>query len=253
MNGQPEDLRRLRVAACVPVELQRPRFRSLEIFGELADRAFEPVPEGFKQIQPWCRWQGLSQYLDCLAVADRAARQLPTGKALDLTHVTPGRFYSVGIIFFTQALIDNVAVWLCDAASLPVGGGDRHFLSSRFKRELVRKLPPARAEFDRRHAFVAETNRYRQVWIHTISGGAIPTSDVNPFEQPESAQKFLGVPLNPAIQPDQENYLIRAEECARKNEGRHLDPIGVFTERVFEQARDFCLGWLRLALDHIAG
>ncbi len=236
----------------MPVELQRRGLSSLEIFAELADRAFEPEREGFKQVQPWCRWQGLSQYLDCVAFADRAARELPTGQLLDLTHVTPGRFYSVGIIFFTQALIDNVAVWLCDAASLPVSGGDRHFLSTRLIRELIRKLPPARAELERHSAFVAETNRYRQVWIHTISGGAIPTSNLNPFEQhPGSAQKFLGVPLDPAIQPDQGNYLKRAEECAMKNDGRYLDQIGSFTERLFEGTKQFYLGWLRLALDHI--
>jgi hypothetical protein len=251
MGHRDEDLKKLRIAPFVPVELQHRGFMNLEIFMDLAERAFEPVPEGVKQVQPWCRWQGLSQYLDCVAFADRAARELPTGSTLDLTHITPGRFYSVGIVFFAQALIDNVAVWLCDAVSLPVGGGDRHFLSSRFTRDLVRKLPPAHVELEKHRAFVAETNRYWQVWIHTISGGAIPTSDGNPFQHPETERRILGVPLDPAIQPDQENYRKRAEECARKNDGRYLDEIGNFTSHVFQATSDFYLGWLRLALDHI--
>src|SRR4051794_23684899 len=108
MGHTDKDLKELRVAPLVPVELQRRGFMNLEIFKDLADRAFDPIPGGVKQVQPWCRWQGLSQYLDCVAFADRAARELPAGSALDLTHITPGRFYSVGIVFFTQALIDNV-------------------------------------------------------------------------------------------------------------------------------------------------
>jgi hypothetical protein len=251
MGDPDEGLERCRTALFVPIELQRRGFMNRVVFTDLAERAFEPVPKGVKQVQPWCRWQGLSQYLDCVAFADRAAREIPTGSALDLTHITPGRFYSVAIVLFTQALIDNLAVWLCDAVSLPVAGGDRHFLSSRFTRELVRKLPPAHAELEKHRAFVAETNRYRQVWIHTISGGAIPTSDVDPFQHPETARKFLGVPLDPAIQPDQENYRKRAEECAGKNSGRYLYEIGDFTNRVFAAASEFYLGWLRLALDHI--
>jgi len=244
MDNSDEDLKKFH-ALFIPVELQRRGYLNLKIFMDLTERAFEPVPEGVKQVQPWCRWQGLSQYLDCVAFADRA------GSALELKHVTPGRFYSAGTVFFTQALIDNIALWLCDAVSLPVGGGDRHFLSKRFTTELVRKLPPAGAELEKHRAFVTETNGYRQVWIHTISGGAIPTSDVNPFQHPETDQKFLGVPLDPAIQPDQENYLKRAEECARRNDGHYLEEIGNFTSRVFAATSYFYLGWLRLALDHI--
>jgi len=195
MGSQDEQLNGLRIALFVPVELQRRGFLKRQIFLDLAARAFESVPQGVRQIQPWCRWQGLSQYLDCVAFADRSARELPGASALDLQHVTPGRFYSVSIIFFAQALIDNVAVWPCEAISLPVAGGARHFLSVPFRRELARKLPPAGAELAKHDTFLEEINKYRQVWIHTISGGAIPTSDVSPFEYPENARKFLGVPL----------------------------------------------------------
>lgn len=76
-------------------------------------------------------------------------------------------------------------------------------------------------------------------------------SDESPFQHPETVKKFLGVPLDPMIQPDQENYRKRADEFSRKNGGRCLDEIGNFTSRVFNGGRDFYLGWLRLALDHI--
>jgi len=150
-----------------------------------------------------------------------------------------------------QALIDNVAVWLCDAMPLSVSGGERHFLSVPFMRELRRKQPTADEEFGKHRGFIEEVNQYRQVWIHTISGGAIPTSDIDPFANPETAQRFLGVPLDPAIQPDQENYRKRVEQCAKRNDGRYLYRIENFTSRTFEGASAFYLGWLRFAQDHV--
>jgi hypothetical protein len=250
MAPQDEMRKFVRVALFVPVELQRRGYQRHQIFQELSDRAFEPIPQGVRQIQPWCRWQGLSQYLDCIAFADRSAREIPADRALGLEHVTPGRFCSVGAIFFAQALADNVAVWLCDAMNLPIDGGERNFRFKPFRRELKIKEPASAEQLLKHQAFIDEINRYRQVWIHTISGGAIPSSDVDPFQNP-NAKKFLGVPLDPAIQPDQSNYLKRAEQCAKRNNGRYLEEIGVFTERVFRGASEFYLGWLRFALDYI--
>jgi hypothetical protein len=167
------------VALIVPVELQRRGFQNQQIFKDLANRSFETKgPSTIQQIQPWCRWQGLSQYLDCLAFADRSAKELPTGNSLSIVHVTPGRFYSVSLIFITQALIDNIAVWLCDAMKLSVKGGARNFFSSSFKEQIIGKYPTATAEFAKHEAFIKEINNYRQIWIHTISGGAIPFSNI---------------------------------------------------------------------------
>jgi hypothetical protein len=171
---------------------------------------------------------------------------------LSLGHVTPGRFYSVSIVFLTQALFDNVAVWLCDAMSLPVAGGKRKFRSDQFKRELKRKQPVAAEGLAQHDDFVEAINKYRQVWIHQISGGAIPTADCSPFVNPESARKFLGVPRDPAIQPHQDSYKKRVEECAKQNDGEYLQEIGGFTGWVFEEAVVFYLSWLRFALDYVS-
>jgi hypothetical protein len=252
MSAEDENLDKLRIALFVPPELQRRGFQNRQIFSDLAACAFEPLPRGLKQIQPWCRWQGLSQYLDCVAFADRSAKEIPTDSALSLEHVTQGRFYSVSIVFFTQALFDNVAVWLCGAMALPISGGDRHFLASPFTEALTRKRAVAAEELSKHDAFVKYVNKYRQVWVHTISGGAIAISDRNPFQYPDSARKFLGVPRDPAIQPDQDSYMKRVEKCAKQNNGEYLNEIGDFTGRVFEGAAAFYLGWLRFALDHVS-
>jgi hypothetical protein len=135
---------------------------------------------------------------------------------------------------------------------LSVSGGERHFLSNLFKRELARKQPAATEELEKHDAFLREINKYRQVWIHTISGGAIPFSDVSPFEQPDRAQKTLAVPLDPVIQPDQENWTERAKQCAKENNGQCVYEIGDFTGRVFDRAVEFYCGWLRFALDHVS-
>jgi len=233
----------------VPVELQRRGFQHKPIFAELAGRGFALVNAGAVLVQPWCRWHGISTYLDCVAYADRSARSLPQGKDLNLTHVTPGRFYSAAIVFFAQAMLDNIAVWLCDALPLSVKGGDRHFLSSQFTRELKKKQGSSHALLEKHKAFVKEVNTYRQVWIHTLAGGAMPITDTNPFINPGTDDKFLRVPIDPAIQIGDENYQERIGQCAARNGGRYLYEISEFTGRIFESASTFYLDWLRFALD----
>ena len=251
MSLSDDEGRRLRIAHFVPVELQRLGFQHNAIFSELADRGLKPITDGARQVQPWCRWRGTSTYLDCVAFADRSAKAIPTGKDLNLEHVTPGQFYSASVIFFGQALLDNIAVWLCEALPLSVRGGERHFLSTQFKRELKKREPSSAGIIAAHEPFVKEVNTYRQVWIHSLAGGAMPISDISPFENPETANKYLGVPIEPAINFDQKNYLKRIEQCAMRHAGHYLYRIGDFTGRIFNAASVFYLDWLRFALDHI--
>lgn len=235
----------------VPAELQRRRFQENPLFAGLANRAFKPMRDGVQLAQPWSSWRGISTYLACAAFADRSAQTLPRGKDLNLEHVTPGQFYSAGVIFFSQAMMDNIADWLSDALPLSVKGGDRNFLEKTFTRELKFRFPASSALLSAHDPFLNELNRYRQVWIHTLAGGAIPVADDDPFSSPESASKFLGVPIDPAINPDEESYAKRAEQCAAKNAGRYLYEIGEFTSRIFEGATRVYCDWLRFALDSI--
>jgi hypothetical protein len=252
MIASDADNNRLRISYFVPVELQRRGFHQNPAFSELAQRAFQSVDTGKIQlVHPWCRWHGLSTYLDCVAYAERSAKTIPNGRDLTLEHVTPGQFYSASIIVFAQALTDNIAVWLCDALSLPVRGGERHFLSSQFQRELKKKEPSSAAVLTAHQLFVKEVNAYRQVWIHTIAGGALPTAAVNPFEQPQTDDKFLGIPIDPAIHPDEKNYLKRVEACASAHDGQYLYKIGDFATRIFNGASEFYLDWLRFSLQYI--
>ena len=145
-------------------------------------------------------------------------------------------------------MLDNIAVWLCDALPLSVKGGDRHFHSNQFTREL-KKHESSKARLDVHRAFVKEVNNYRQVWIHTLAGGAMPIAETNPFIDPSAADKFLGVPIDPAIHFSEENYRKRIEQCAAKNGGKYSYEIGEFTGRIFESASAFYLDWLRFALD----
>lgn len=209
------------------------------------------MPDGAQQVQPWCRWRGISTYLDCVAFADRSANGLPRGKDLKLEHVTSGQFYSAGIIFFLQALIDNIADWLSNALPLPIKGGERSFSSTQFRRELKKRFPSALALLEAKHAFIEEVNSYRQVWIHTLAGGAMPVADSDPFACPESANKSLSVPFDPAINVDEKSYAKRVQQCAMKNDGRYLYEIGDFTSRMFDGGSKFYLDWLRFALDNV--
>jgi hypothetical protein len=110
-------------------------------------------------------------------------------------------------------------VWLCDDLPLPVRGGERHFLSSQFSRELKKKEHSSTVVLAAYELFIKEVNAYRQVWVHTLTGGALPRADVNPFEYPQTADRYK---------------------------------IGDFTARIFDGASAFYLDWLQFALRQIA-
>lgn len=230
-----------RASVFVPVELQERGFLKNPIFRELNKRAFVRAHGGIRLAQPWIRWQGFSAYLDCIAYADRAARELPTGRGLNLSHVTPGRLYSVSSVFLAQALADNLAVWLCYALPLPVGGVDRRFQAKRFQDELVRKVPAARALLERHAAFLQEIEQYRQAWAHTMAGGALPFSDLGASADVDEPSMMLGVPADLSWETGGEGLGV----------GPAPFPLGEFTARVFEGAAGFFLTWLRFALDHV--
>lgn len=244
MEHSEEALGGQRASVFVPVELQERGFLKNPIFRELNRRAYVRAHGGIRLAQPWIRWQGFSAYLDCIAYADRAARALPTGRGLTLSHVTPGRLYSVSSVFLAQALADNLAVWLCHALPLPVGGEDRRFHSRRFQEELIRKAPGAGALLERHAGFLAEIESYRQAWAHTMAGGALPFSDLGERESPDPTSMMLGVPADPSLE-------LPGEEPEGVGVSSERYPLGEFTARVFDGAAGFFLTWLRFALDHV--
>src|SRR5688500_10157391 len=58
------------------------------------------------------RWSGILDYLCCVEYARIAIHQLPTGRTLGSVDVVPARFYSTSLVFFAQACLDNLAVFL---------------------------------------------------------------------------------------------------------------------------------------------
>ena len=207
MKHSEEALGGQRASVFVPVELQERGFLKNPIFRELNRRAFVRAHGGIRLAQPWIRWQGFSAYLDCIAYADRAARALPTGRGLTLSHVTPGRLYSVSSVFLAEALADNLAVWLCYALPLPVGGADRRFQAERFQEELVRKAPEARMLLERHAAFLDEIENYRQAWAHTMAGGALPFSDLGERADVDEPSMMLGVPADVSQESDRKSVV----------------------------------------------
>ena len=241
----------LAITPFIPVELQRRRFQAMPVFTALARRAFKrTATNALQMVQPWYRWSGISSYLDCVAYADRAAHEIPTGSALNLDHATPGRFYSAGIVFFAQAMVDNIAEWLSDALHLPVEGSERNFLKKRFRRELPKRLPGAETVLVAYEDFVKDLDSRRQAWIHNLAGGAFPVADESPFEHPGTDRRRLAVMIDPAITVGSENYQNRVEQCIRKH-GHYWYHLPDFTAGIFTGSSKFYLDWLRAALDGI--
>jgi len=204
-------------------------------------------PDRVQIQQPWIHWRGLFEYLACVEMARENLRALPRNADLEITHGTAAKYHSVALVFMAQALMDNLAVWLTSFLGLPIKGGDRQLFSVQFRRQLNKKAPEASEMLKRHDAYLREVNKYRQIWIHTLSGGAVLWSDTSPFTDP-AARKQVAVPIDPSINVLSESYRNRVKKCAERH-GRYLYPICEFADRMADGANATVLDVLRFSLE----
>lgn len=211
-----------RASIFVPVELQERGFLENPLFRELHDRAIVRTGDGLRLIHPWIRWQDFSAQLDCIAYADRSLRALPSGRAMNPRHVTPGRLYTISAVILAHALGTNIAAWLGETL-VPGAAGERHFLNPGFCEELAR-LHPAASELLQQYApFVRDMEHHRGLWMHATPDDA-PGRPEAPLEKP----------------PEETEDMVRSRPAA-----------GAFTAEVFRQASGFYLDWLGFSLRHV--
>lgn len=197
---------------------------------------------------PWHDWRGIFEYLECVEFARNQlahlASQVPSSDV-----GFQARYHSVNLVFFAQAMLDNMAMWLCD--KLPIAGlamGNRAFhkgyaAKPAFRPELTAALPGFEAVFVQYEQFVVDLEKYRRAWIHRLAGGASMFSDLVPSDP--AAKITIEVPLNPEIAlragRDGQEYLELVDATRAANGGRWLQPIDEFGDRFADAARQFTL------------
>lgn len=233
----------------LPISLLHLEYHHDQAIAALANRALHVTAQESLQTQmPWIGWRPIAEYMACVEFARAALRGLPSGNKISLEVETGAKYHSVAIVFFAQSLLDTMATWMAQVLLPGVGGGDRNFLKPRFQRELQKKVDPAGGELLARFlAFIERLNKYRQVWIHTKSGGARLHSTSFP-DDPEGI-KSIGIPVDPTFDP---LTTERAEERAKQlvaKYGKYLYTPAEFADEMAEPSRELFFGCLRISLN----
>jgi hypothetical protein len=237
-------------AFAVPTNLQDLGYLKMPRFQELARRAFERLDfSSVRFREPWIHWSGLGEYLGCVHMARENLKALPTGSDITYVHKIPAKYHSVSLVFFAQALLDNMAVWLTLFLGLPIKGGERQLLSTRFAKELRKMAPAAQQIVEQHRDFIEELDSYRQVWIHTFPGGAVLWGEEGAMPDASSA---IGVPVDPALNPFGKSYQKRLQKCVDSH-GRNLYSVSQFADRITEGVTQIFMEVLDFALDFRSG
>lgn len=154
----------------IPGYLQSLGYLEHSILRELSDRSFEEDVDVVRDIKPWSELRNVFDYVECMEWAVRNLDSLPiNGPGMDLT---PARYDSASLVFFAQATLDNMAVWLNDAYSIGLKGNEISFYKSKMRNKLVLIDEGFSKCLDEYSEFVGRLNGYRMLWLHRIAGGA---------------------------------------------------------------------------------
>jgi hypothetical protein len=198
----------------------------------------------------WEAWGGILEYIACVEFAREALHLIPTGRDLGSTWIVPAQYYAASLVFFAQAALDNLAVWLCDQLALKAKGSNCSLNKSKFQTELSSAAPELGALVAAETEFLDTLISYRMEWVHRISGGAHIFSDKNPGDP--TAQISVMVPLDPRIHryrvSDPTKYIARIEEL-KATKGRWLYPVGEFAELIAGGTKRLTLTLLAQALE----
>jgi hypothetical protein len=200
------------------------------------NRAVKQDPKrGTVRNATWHRWEGIFEYLACVEYAWIHLQKNDQDEQRVLYH---GR----ALIFFAQATLDLVAVWLRDQLGIEAKGGNCAFHRKRFQEDLSSKSEEFRRLVDKHQEFVKELNEYRTEWIHRIPGRPILTLGED--------KPYYSVPIDPSA-----TIFDAATESAKlkrslERHGRHSYDISEFANRFAEGTRKLVLGALMASLRH---
>jgi len=202
--------------------------------------------------QEWAAWRGILEYVACVEYARRLLNEAVRSKITVGVVALTARYNAASLVFFGQASLDNIANWLNRRLSLKLKASHCQLHKNGFRNALLQTAINARsiAETIQRHQkFLADLQRYRQIWIHSLSGGADAFSNKSPAD---GGVGFFAVPLDPTISGFQEigmdEYARRVQRCRDANSGEWLEPLENFAHRFAEGVKAVCLDVLTASL-----
>jgi len=178
--------------------------------------------------------------------------ELPKGKAIGSVEEVTARYNSASLVFFCQAALDNLAVWLNKSHRCGLSGTNVSF----YKKEIKKLLSDIDADYgaflDKSDDFIQRLNSYRMEWLHRLHGGAEVYSNKSPAD-PE-ANISIEIPIDPEIpslRGDPKKYIKRIQKVQREHGGKWLVPIEQFANEITEETKSLIFGLLEISIKAI--
>jgi hypothetical protein len=191
----------------------------------------------------WKPWEGIFQYLACVEYSRNILHAIPRSRGKEIE----ARYHSTGLIFFAQATLDLIAVWLKQQLDLSASGAECAFHRRKFIDQLKRRAEVFRDPVESRRDFFGELNQYRVHWIHRLSGGTI----LNERRSVNSSDRIVDfvVPMDPETDffMAESEFLRRIEPENPRGE-RPLYTLADFADRFGGGASEFTLEALGSAM-----
>jgi hypothetical protein len=200
----------------------------------------------------WAAWRGVFEYVACVEYARHLLHDAVQSRSTGGLVALAGRYNAASLVFFGQAALDNVANWLNRRLSLKLKGSHCQLRRRRFQDALLNTIPAGRSVVEavqRHQKFLADLERCRQIWIHSLAGGANAYVDKSPAE---GGTGFFAVPLDPSIgafpEVDAGEYARKVQSCRDANSGEWLEPLENFADRFADGVKAACLDLLTASL-----
>ena len=217
---------------------------------ELAGIAVREDDNQIQDVKPWAMWRDLFEYMCCVEYSRESLLNLPTGRYLGSVNAVPARYHSASLIFFCQATLDNLSVWLNSYYSFGLKGNNIAFHKNNIRPRLKEKNQEYDSAIGSNKNFISQLEKYRRIWIHQLTGGAEIYSDKSPSEH--DAQITVMVPIDPEIpahrRGDGKKYIKRINKVRTNNNGEWLYPIDKFANRFADGTKHFLLVMLEIVL-----
>jgi hypothetical protein len=213
----------------VPSYLNELGYQNIDCVAELGKRG-AVLGDSIGIRQGWVTWRGILEYVACVEYARWLLHEVVKSRLTGGAAALAATYNAPSLVFFGQAALDNVASWLNRRLSLKLKGSHCQLHKKGFQGALLEVNINSRSIFEavqRHQKFLADLVRYRQIWIHSLPGGAIPYTDKSPAE---GGVGFFAVPLDPSISAffpeiDMGEYVRRVQACRDANSGEFLEPL----------------------------
>lgn len=229
----------------LPPDLRTLGYNEIPIFTKLNNLSYVQTEDHIQPVYPWAGIRDILEYVTCIEYSKSRLLTLPTGRALGSVNVTPARHDSAALVFFSQATLDNLAVWLKGVFELNLMGNNVSFYKSQIKPLLNQKHAAFGLLLDEYEEFIQKLNSYRMEWLHRVAGGAQIYSDKSPSEP--DANISIQVPIDPEIPSlasEPRKYLKRIQKVQAKNGGSWLIPIDEFATYIQGNTKDLLVKFL---------